>query len=640
MTIQERLRNYWGHRHFREGQQEAIEAVLEGRPVLVLFPTGGGKSICYQLPATMLDGLTVVISPLVSLMQDQVDELNRIGIHATFINSTLPGHEVEQRLINARNGMYRLLYLSPERLATPLWQQMAPDLKISLIAVDEAHCISQWGHDFRPEYSRIREWIDALGLDPLPRWIALTATATPEVKKDILENLKLKDPVVVSRGFQRPNLRWHVIRTEKKKELVLRAVRRAVRRGSGIVYAGTRLECERISRRLNRVGVPARPYHAGLESAERRDVQQGWLEGEFPVVVATSAFGMGIDKPDCRFVIHYDLPWSVEAYYQEAGRAGRDGKEAWPLLIYRETDYETARERVQRTWPDFATLEKLYDAVCDTLELALGSSQEQPEVLPLEETARRAGLSSPLVRTGLEVLSRLQVLELRKSSEPSIGIRFLANREILLEYIDRTRPAKAQFLDLLYRLYGQEAFARVHYLELPWLLEKFHIDRTTMIRSLGVLAEQDQLLEYHLHEKDPLVWMMEPRMARLPVAKDLVDGHRSRLLKKLELMRQYVLTERCREQYLRIYFGEEKPEPCGQCDRCTRQEKDALDGQFGKEDLQQIRELLQVPVTLRELKSRLGWKRNKLRRVMSWLIRENLIRRNGEGSDQYVWRDL
>ncbi|MEX1062976.1 MAG: RecQ family ATP-dependent DNA helicase, partial [Balneolaceae bacterium] len=389
-AVREKLHEHWGYSSFRPGQEEAVRAVLEGRDTLVLFPTGGGKSLCYQAPALVFDGLTLVISPLVSLMQDQVGQLNRAGIRATYINSTVRGFEVEQRLINARNNMYRLLYIAPERLETTLWQNLAPELPVSLVAVDEAHCISQWGHDFRPSYRRIRERLHPV--HPGAGWIALTATATPEVRKDILHNLDFKNPAVVASGFQRPNLRWWVNETAQKKKQLIRSVSRGVEKGSGIVYAGTRAGCEKIADLLNRKKIAARPYHAGISGELRQEIQKEWLEGTFPVVVATNAFGMGIDKADCRFVIHYDMPFTLEAYYQESGRSGRDGREAYPILLYKKSDYDTGKSRLLRSYPDLKTLEVLYDVVCDELNLAAGSEQEEAQPVSAGALATRSSL--------------------------------------------------------------------------------------------------------------------------------------------------------------------------------------------------------------------------------------------------------
>jgi len=299
------LEKYWGFPAFRPGQDDVVRSVLDGKETLVLFPTGGGKSLCYQVPATVLPGLTLVISPLVALMQDQVDQLNDRGIKAAFINSTISKYEVEQRVINACNGMYKLLYCAPERLETGLFQYEATNLNIQLVAVDEAHCISEWGHDFRPPYRRIRENVEnAIGET---RWMALTATATPRVKDDIISIMGFREPTIISKGFERKNLKWWVTPTEQKNTQLIKMVTKAP--GSGLIYAGTRRACNELAAYIRTKGIRCEAYHAGLTADERKRIQQEWIDNRLPLVVATNAFGMGIDKPDCRYDVHYDIAY-------------------------------------------------------------------------------------------------------------------------------------------------------------------------------------------------------------------------------------------------------------------------------------------------------------------------------------------
>jgi ATP-dependent DNA helicase RecQ len=629
------LEKYWGYPSFRTGQDKAIESILDGHDTVVLFPTGGGKSLCYQVPATLFEGLTLVISPLVALMQDQVEQLHESGIRATFINSTIPGFEVEQRLINARNGMYKLLYLAPERLATPLWQNMVSDLNLSLVAVDEAHCISQWGHDFRPSYRQIREKLTPVSENL--RWVALTATATPEVRDDIISNLEFSDPVVVASGFRRPNLRWWVNQTEQKKKVMMRAVARGAALGSGIIYAGTRKECEKIAKNLTHRDIPSKAYHAGLSTETRNAVQKGWIRNKFPVVVATNAFGMGIDKPDCRFVIHYEMPYTLEAYYQEAGRAGRDGEEAYPVLIYKESDYHKAKARLLRSYPDLATLEKLYDAICDQLNLAVGSEQDEAEPLSIHGVMKRSGLSKNEIQSGVKILERLEILEVIRMSEPQVGIQFTVHQDILRQYIHESKPAKAEFLDQLYRQYGPASFSSTYYLDLPYLLKKFNLSRNSLLKAIRVIAEQDQLLHVHLLEEEPLITLTEARRSRFPANKEDVEGYRNILLKKLDQMKAYAETQSCREAFLRIYFGENDAEPCGQCDRCSGSgaQHDSPD----QDDITLLREVLSEPNSISELIKKTGWRKKKLKEVLQLLIVEDSIRKSEQEPGKYIWKE-
>jgi len=353
------LKRHYGYPSFRPGQSNAVEAVLSGRDVLVLMPTGGGKSLCFQIPSQVLPGATIVISPLISLMKDQVDNLAAVGIGATFINSTLPADECERRLASVRSGNVKLLYIAPERLDSPAFQRVLDDLRIAMIAIDEAHCVSQWGHDFRPSYARLyrlRERFDV----PM---IALTASATPEARADIIAMLRLKDPVLVSKGFDRPNLRWNVIHLKdevEKDSAFLNELRARRGRGSLIAYAATRKRVEMLADMLNTRGMRAVAYHAGLTPADRHRLQEAFMAGTAGVVVATNAFGMGIDKPDVRLVVHYDYPGSLEAYYQEAGRGGRDGGVAECVVLASPTDHLTHEFLIDQAHPQVEIVKAVY----------------------------------------------------------------------------------------------------------------------------------------------------------------------------------------------------------------------------------------------------------------------------------------
>jgi ATP-dependent DNA helicase RecQ len=358
------LREHFGFDNFREGQREVIEAILAGKDVVVVMPTGSGKSLCYQLPAMILDGVTLVVSPLIALMKDQVDALRARGLPATFVNSSIPESEQHARIESLRRREHKLVYIAPERFRSSRFNAALKSIPISLFAVDEAHCISTWGHDFRPDYLRLRHVVSSLGNVPT---LALTATATPYVRSDIIQQLGLERPQTFVSGFDRPNLRIEVVHTEKVKEKISRIKRLAESHpGSGIVYASTRKAVEEVGRELKRASLRVSTYHAGMTDAVRVRAQEDFMSGRTQIIVATNAFGMGIDKPDIRFVAHYQIPGSIEAYYQEIGRAGRDGLSSTCVLLFNYADKNTHDFFIEGSYPDLALVKTVYNALAGT----------------------------------------------------------------------------------------------------------------------------------------------------------------------------------------------------------------------------------------------------------------------------------
>ena len=621
------LEKYWGFASFRPGQDEAIRSVLEKKNTLVLFPTGGGKSLCYQVPATVLEGLTVVISPLVALMQDQVQQLNDRSISATFVNSTLSSWEIEQRFANARNGMYDLLYCSPERLKTPLWEAEMPKLNISLVAIDEAHCISEWGHDFRPAYRNIRPALESIAEDIT--WIALTATATPEVREDIQQSLEFENPVVVSKGFDRPNLKWWVLETEKKRQKLLQAVRKASAEGSGLIYGGTRRNCEEIAGLIqDKLQIETRAYHAGIDSAERRNIQEDWVSGSLPLVAATNAFGMGIDKADCRYVIHYEMPYSLESYYQEAGRAGRDGSESYPILLFKPSDLQIAEERIKNSYPDREELQQVYDVLCDELNLAVGSEMESREEVSLRALEKRSGLSARKVQSALNVLNQLGILELVEYITSQVGVRFAVSHDYIIQQIEELENRrKSEFLDTLFRQYGGEAFGKMKYLDFDYLQGKLGISPNAVKKGLQVLQERDQMLVHEMIGELPLVELIDERQATLHLSRQALEQHRNTLLKKLSYMQGYIETEGCREVYIRRYFGEHNVSVCGHCDNCLKSSNINYSADSTSDsDVRRLRNVLNDGAkTFGEIRSEFGWSVARTKQSLSYLMREKKV---------------
>jgi ATP-dependent DNA helicase RecQ len=631
---QKSLERYWGFPSFRSGQDKAIKSVLDGQNTMVLFPTGGGKSLCYQVPATVLDGLTIVISPLVALMQDQVQQLNDRGIAATFVNSSISSWEIEQRFANARNGMYDLLYCSPERLKTNLWEAEMPKLDIDLIAIDEAHCISEWGHDFRPSYREIRPALEDIADEVT--WIALTATATPEVRNDIQQSLELDDPVIVSKGFDRPNLKWWIAKTEQKEKKLLQAVTKAASSGSGLIYGGTRRNCEDLSKKItNRLGIKTRAYHAGVDTAIRKQIQKEWIEGTTPLVVATNAFGMGIDKADCRYVIHYEMPYSLESYYQEAGRAGRDGEESFPLLLFKPADAIIAEKRIKDSYPEKEQLQHVYDVLCDHLNLAIGSEMESKEEVSIQALEKRSGLSGRQVRSSLKVLNQLEVIELVEHIIPQVGVQFIVSQDYIHDQINgMENQRKSSFLDILFRQYGGEAFGKMKYLEFDYLQQKLNVSPNTLKKGLQVLQNRDHILKFEAIGELPLIQLMEERQSTLNLSKKELEKHRNTLLKKLEYMTGYIETDTCREVYIRRYFGEEDVTACGHCDNCLNSKKTV--NPVTERDLLQIKSaLMDDDKTFKQIVRSCGWSKSRAQRLLGYLVSEEKVIFQ---DNKYIWK--
>ena len=564
------LRDRWGYPDFRPGQARILDAVLAGRDVLGILPTGGGKSICYQVPA-LLDaecgaergGLTLVVSPLIALMQDQVAALRARGIEAAFLNSTLSHRAREQTWTDAEVGRYRLLYLAPERMTSERFRARAPRLNVTRLAIDEAHCVSEWGHHFRPDYLALADARARLGDPPT---VAVTATATPAVRRDVIRHLRLRDPFVHVQGFDRPNLVWSVFATEHKRAKV-RDVLAGVP-GSGIVYAATRRGVETWATWLGREGVRAAAYHGGMRPAAREAAQDAWLAGDVRVMVATNAFGMGIDKPDVRFVIHVDVPASLEAYYQEAGRAGRDGATGYAVLLFQPPDAATQAALIDASHPSAKEVQAVYDAVGNLGQVPLGSMPDGPLAVRLEAVARLTKLPAAKVRTALDLLEREEAWTVLPQRRHFGLIRFRQPANALRRYAERQpNLALAAFLDTLLRSVHADAFRTWWTLDLRFLARRTKLDRARLLRGLDYLAGRD-LLDWRPPGDALRVELAVPRARRFPVDGRRVAAARARAETRLAAMLRYARATACRRHLLLTHFGEAHPPRCGACDVC------------------------------------------------------------------------
>ncbi|HWF43294.1 MAG TPA: ATP-dependent DNA helicase RecQ [Candidatus Kapabacteria bacterium] len=569
---------------FRPMQREAIESALAGRDTLVVMPTGGGKSLCYQLPALLLPGITLVISPLIALMQDQVDRLQKLRIPAIALNSTLTYAQSRALIRRAQTGEIKVIFAAPERLESSPFREELASLNISLLAIDEAHCISEWGHDFRTSYRRLPQSFEMFGANERsngkrPPIIALTATATPEVRADIVKLLTLSDPLEIVTGFERPNLSYGVLR-ESDKESRLRDIIASTAHGSAIVYGSTRKSVEAITRMLRQFGHVADSYHAGVPLELRKNVQDNFLSGKTPIIVATSAFGMGVDKPDVRVVVHYDVPGSIEAYYQEAGRAGRDGNPAHAILFFNSNDARTQEFLIRSNFPTEAEIKAVYHALHEIAGNAIGSIYPGILVTDNRAIAQRIVKPNSSIERIVEVLERSGHVHYHRglSRDGRARIRFTAPNTRINEVIFKSNSKHLKdTLGALVRTLGPEAFEKEVFLDEHALLEHRSLDRDNFLLAIRT-AEGLGLLRYTtaMRPKSGItIYHLSLPIERLPLqyldvgAKEL-ELRLEANLQKLQAMVAYASEWSCRRNTILHYFGEHPHGLyCGTCDVCV-----------------------------------------------------------------------
>jgi ATP-dependent DNA helicase RecQ len=610
------LKKYWGHRSFRPLQEEIIQSVLDGQDTLALLPTGGGKSVCFQVPAMAMDGVCLVISPLIALMRDQVQNLRKRGIQAAALNSSLSPREIDITLDNAAHGGLKFLYLSPERLKTELFLARLKKIKVSMVAIDEAHCISEWGHDFRPPYREIAD-IRELLPDKTP-FVALTATATADVVADIAEKLQLKDPAVFKKSFVRENLIYVVQQENHKLNRMIGAIKNLG--GSGIVYVGTRRETVRQAHLLRANNIGALPYHGGMSAKERRETQDFWLSGKAQVVVATNAFGMGIDKPDVRFVIHLYLPPGLEAYFQEAGRAGRDGKKAYAILFVNDSDREALRDRVAAQIPVKEDVIKVYRALVNHFQLAAGAAMMENIPFDLMAFAKRYQLSAANTLHCLKVLEYEGRITLSDAVYNPSKIQFIQNTKELYSF-EIGHPKFEPIIRVLLRSY-EGLFDHPVRIDEQAIARRIKSNYGEVRKMLEYLAEM-KILTYRPHTDLPFISFPteRPEVGKLKLDETRLQKHKQRLEDKMTAVLRYTENDViCRSRQLVAYFDDYSAVDCGQCDVCLAKKKAAeLIGENSSVYLTLKNEILKEPRSLSYLSRLPGMKSADVSNTLRWM---------------------
>ncbi len=617
------LKTYWGYDSFRPLQADIIQSIISGNDTLGLMPTGGGKSLTFQVPAMAFEGICLVVTPLIALMKDQVDNLKKRGISAAAIFSGMTHAEILKTLENAVFDAYKFLYISPERLGTEIFVKKVIQMNISMIAVDEAHCISQWGYDFRPSYLRIAEI--RLLIPDVPV-LALTATATAEVVDDIQSKLHFKKKNVFRKSFNRANLIYVVRNSENKEEQLLRILKNVP--GTSVVYVRNRKKTREIADLLNQNGITAGYFHAGLKYETKDALQASWKSDQTRVIVSTNAFGMGIDKPDVRTVVHMDLPDSLEAYFQEAGRAGRDEKKAFAALLFNKTDETKLRKRIADTFPPKETVKEVYEALGSYYQIGLGSGLDRTFVFDINEFCGRFHFSILVAHNSIKILQQAGYVELTDEQDSSSMVMFTLKKDDL--YNLKNSPEQEKLIHILLRSYTG-LFTDMSAVSEETLADRLGWGREQLYTQLTELSNQ-RVIRYIPRRKTPFLTFVQEREStdRVFISSAVYDERKERYINRIKSVIGYAKEENiCRSQILLGYFNEKNSKPCGRCDVCIRnKEKNLNDEEFLTIKNAIEKRIRNEECTVKEITSELPHKENKVLQVLRFLMDNQQINLN------------
>ena len=621
------LKKYWGYDEFRPLQHDIILSVAEGKDTLGLMPTGGGKSVTFQVPALAQEGLCLVITPLIALMNDQVKNLQNKGVKALAVHSGLTKKEIDITLDNCIHGDFKFLYLSPERLGSDMFRKKLEHMNVSMITVDEAHCISQWGYDFRPSYRLIAGVREMFPEVPV---LALTATATPEVVDDIQEQLKFRQKNIFRKSFFRSNLAYVVRKSEAKEEELIKILKSVG--GSGIVYVRNRKKTKEYAKMLVDNGISASYFHAGLKPEVKNERQHYWTAGRIRIMVSTNAFGMGIDKPDVRIVVHMTAPDSVEAYFQEAGRAGRDGEKSYAVLLWSGHDKASLNRMLANSFPEPDAIKRVYDALGNYLEIAAGHGEGAAFDFNLGKFCSAFKFNILTAYNSLKILHLAGYIDYTEDLQLPSRVHITATREDLYK-VQVANEDLDLFIKLLLRSYTG-LFTQYVAIDEEMLAERLHVSRNDVYNYLKRMALM-KLIEYNPQKKTPLITFIRDRqeIKYVELKKEIYEERRKRLEKRINSIVDYATTDHiCRSRQLLKYFGESSSDNCGICDVCIERKKSGIK----EEEFEKIKSgvediLIKGPVSHDELYSLLESKKEDIEKVLHWLEEYDIVRKNKDG---------